>query len=137
MFLPLGGKVRMRGKSGHEQQFPSPHPSPSRGEGEKYLTPLLTSPSERNEVPYYLKSRHTELSEVSQTDLVRINPSPQSSPQGEEEKVLISHTARSFTKLNFCVCIGWSSDYYCALRGLSPKISCVLYNIICNEAKCI
>ena len=56
---------------------------------------------------------------------------------GEEEKVLISHTARSFTKLNFCVCIGWSSDYYCALRGLLPKISCVLYNIICNEAKCI
>mgnify|MGYP004460477739 CR=1 FL=1 len=33
--------------------------------------------------------------------LVLINPSPQSSPQGEEEKILIGHTARSFTKLNF------------------------------------
>ena len=44
---------------------------------------------------------HTERSEVSQTVFVKVNPSPQSSPQGEEEKVLISHTAHSFTRFNY------------------------------------
>ena len=103
----------MRGKSGHAQQFPSPHPSPSRGEGEEYSTPHLTSPSERNEVQYYLKSRHTELSEVFKAVLVKVNPSPQFlvirhavSDNGLGRKIFnpspnLSLTARSFTKLNF------------------------------------
>ena len=34
-----------------------------------------------------LQIRHTERSEVSQSILVRFNPSPQSSPLGEEEKI--------------------------------------------------
>ena len=48
------------------QLIPSPHPSPSRGEGEEYLTPHL-------------------------------NPLPKE----RKKKILIIHTARSFTQLNF------------------------------------
>ena len=69
---------------------------------------------------------HTERSEVSQAVLVKVNPSPQSSPQGEEEKVLISHTARSFTRLNFVSSVRLVS---------SSRV--YFYSVIANECEAI
>ena len=67
---------------------------------------------------------HTERSEVSQTVLVKVNPSPQSSPQGEAEKVLISHTARSFTLLNFVLSVQQVSPRrgYISIQSLRTNV---------------
>lgn len=69
---------------------------------------------------------YTERSEVSQTVLVKVNPSPQSSPQGEEEKVLISHTAHSFTRFN----------YVSSVRLVSSS-RVYFYSVIANECEAI
>ena len=67
---------------------------------------------------------HTERSEIFQTVLVKVNPSPQSSPQGEEEKVLISHTARSFTRLNFVLSVQQVSPRrgYISIQSLRTNV---------------
>ena len=67
---------------------------------------------------------YTERSEIFQTVLVKVNPSPQSSPQGEEEKVLISHTARSFTRLNFVLSVQQVSPRrgYISIQSLRTNV---------------
>ena len=52
MFLPLGGKVRMRGKSEQAQQFPLTPPLSLKGRGRRIFNPSPQSPHQGEKDKY-------------------------------------------------------------------------------------